>query len=117
MSLLDSAMEPFVMLDKTTSSDGYGGYTSTWTEGAAFDAAATFDSSMAARVAAVQGVKNLYTITTRKSMTLEFHDVIRRVSDGKVFRVTSDGADSKTPVSASLDMRQVSAEEWSVPNG
>lgn len=117
MSLLDSAMEPFVMLDKTTSSDGYGGYISTWAEGAAFKAAATFDSSMEARLAAVQGVRSLYTITTSKAMALEYHDVVRRVSDGKTFRVTSDGTDRKTPVSAALDMRQVSAEEWSAPNG
>ena len=60
MSLLTESFEPFLMLDKATQSDGYGGYVTTWTEGAEFQAAATFDTSIAARVAAVQGVKNLY---------------------------------------------------------
>lgn len=117
MSLLSEAMELFVMLDKTTSADGYGGLTSTWVEGAQFSAAATFDTSIEARVAGVQGVTSLYTITTSKSIALEYHDVIKRLSDNKVLRVTSDGADKKTPPSATLDMRQVTAEEWRVPNG
>jgi hypothetical protein len=67
---------------------------------------------MQARVAAVQGVTALYTVTTEKNINLQYHDVFRRASDGKVFRVTSDGDDKKTPASASLNMRQVSAEEW-----
>ena len=43
MSLLDAAMEPFVMMDKTTVPDGYGGYYSTWKDGAEFQAAASYD--------------------------------------------------------------------------
>lgn len=117
MSLLDSAMETFTMLDKTTVSDGYGGYSSVWTQGAQFQAAATFDTSIEARVADVQGVTSLYTITTTKAINLQYHDVIKRLSDNKVFRITSDGDDKKTPPSATLNMRQVTAEEWSLPNG
>lgn len=117
MSLLDSALEQFVMLDKTTQPDGYGGYIRTWTEGAAFEAAAAFDTSVQARIAEVQGVTSLYTITTRKAMNLQYHDVIKRVSDNKVFRITSDGDDKKTPMCATLNMRQVTAEEWELPNG
>lgn len=116
MSLLTESFEPFLMLDKSTQSDGYGGYVTTWTEGAEFQAAATFDTSIAARVAAVQGVKNLYTITTGRAITLQPFDVIKRVSDEKIFRISSDGKDKKTPPSASLDMRVVSAEEWRLPD-
>lgn len=116
MSLLDSAMETFVILDKVTTPDGYGGYYSRWIDGASIQAAATFDTSIEARVAEVQGVTSLYTITTQKSINLQYHDVLRRVSDGKIFRVTSDGDDKKTPPSATLNMRQVSAEEWELPN-
>jgi hypothetical protein len=117
MSLLSDAMEEFVMLDKSTVADGYGGFLSVWTEGAVFNAAATFDSSIEARIAAVQGVTAMYTITTSRAINLQYHDVIKRASDGKIFRVTSDGDDKKTPKSAMLDMRQVTAEEWSLPNG
>lgn len=112
MSLLSEAMEECVMLNKQTRSDGYGGYVTTWEDGAPFDAAIVLDSSMQARIGEKQGVTSLYTVTTSKALNLQYHDVFRRASDNKIFRVTSDGDDDRTPRSASLDMRQVSAEEW-----
>lgn len=101
-----------VLLDKTTVSDGVGGYTTTYAEGAEFDAAITLDSSIQAKIAEQQGVTALYTVTTSKALNLQYHDVFKRKSDGKIFRVTSDGDDKRTPPSATLDMRQVSAEEF-----
>ena len=117
MSLLDEFMESCVLLDKTTTSDGYGGIITTWKTGADFNAAVVLDTSIQARTAAVQGVTALYTVTTSKSVNLQYHDVFQRKSDLKVFRVTSDGDDKKTPGSATLDMRQVSAEEYTLPDG
>lgn len=117
MSLLSEAMEKCVMLDKRTQSDGYGGYTSTYVEGAEFKAAIVFDSSMQARTAGVQGVTSLYTITTEKAINLQYHDVFKRLRDNKIFRVTSDGDDKLTPASATLNMRQVTGEEWELPHG
>ena len=114
MSLLSDAMEECIMLDKTTQPDGYGGTITRYVDGASFDAAFTFDTSIQARRASQEGVKSLYTITTSRQMVLEYHDVLRRVRDGKIFRVTSDGDDKYTPKAATLDMRQVTAEEWSV---
>ncbi len=115
MSLLDDSMTKCVMIDKRSVSDGYGGTTTEWMDGAEFMAAIRLDSSMQARIAEKQGVTSLYTIITKKNITLEYHDVIRRLSDGKIFRVTSDGDDKHTPKSATLDMREVSAEEWELP--
>lgn len=117
MSLLNNAMDACVMMDVTTQSDGRGGMTKVWTDGAKFQAAIVFDSSMEARRAEAQGVTALYTVTTRKNVNLQYHDVFRRVEDGKIFRVTSDGDDKHTPDSAGLNMRQVSAEEWEIPTG
>lgn len=112
MSLLSESMEQCVILNKRTEADGYGGYVTTWVDGAPFSAAIVLDSSMQARIGEKQGVTALYTVTTIKALNLQYHDVFRRVSDGKIFRVTSDGDDKHTPASASLNMRQVSAEEW-----
>lgn len=112
MSLLSEAMVSCHFIDKTTAPDGYGGVETVWKEGADFKAAIVLDSSMQARIAAQQGVTGLYTITTAKTINLQFHDVFRRDEDKKVFRVTSDGDDNHTPKSAGLNMRQVSAEEW-----
>lgn len=111
MSLLLEAMEDCTILDKTTKTDAYGGYTVTYVDGASFEAAITFDTSIEARVGEAQGVTSRYTVTTLKIVNLQYHDIFRRSKDGKLFRVTSDGDDKFTPDSASLNMRQVTAEE------
>lgn len=111
MSLLTEAMTNCILMDKRTVPDGFGGYKTIWTEGAEISAAIVKDTSMQAKVAEAQGVKSLYTITTVKALNLQFHDVFKRVSDSKLFRVTSNGDDKATPASATIDMRQVSAEE------
>jgi len=114
MSLIDSFMENCIIMNKTKVSDGEGGYTTTWTEGAAIKAAITLDTTMQARIGEQQGVTSVYTITTLKTITLEYHDVIKRVSDGKIFRVTSDAGDKVSPSVASFDVAQVTAEKWSL---
>lgn len=112
MSLLDEYMDDCVMIDKTTVEDGYGGYIPAYVQGAAFRAAIRFDTSLEGRRAEKEGVSSLYTVTTSRALTLEYHDIFKRLRDGKIFRVTSDGDDSFTPGSATLDMRQVTAEEY-----
>lgn len=112
MSLLTQAMEDVVMLEKKRVPDGEGGFTVEWVDGVSFKSAITFDSSMEARTAEKQGVTSLYTVTVPVNAKLEYHDVFRRVRDGKVFRVTSDGDDKITPASASFQFAQVTAEEW-----
>lgn len=116
MSLLEETMTKCVAMNKQIAvPDGYGGTTTIWVEGAEFMAAISFDDSMQAKIAAQQGVMSLYKIITKKNITLDFHDVIKRVSDGKIFRVTSNGDDKHTPNSAALDMREVNAEKWEIP--
>jgi len=116
MSLIDEAMESCVMLDKRTVEDGYGGFTTQWVEGARFQAAFVLDDSIQAQQAMSQGVTGVYTVTTEPSINLQYRDVFRRIRDSKVFRTTTDGDDKRTPESAGLNMRQVRAEEWSLPN-
>ena len=112
MSLLSQAMEDVVMLEKKRIRDCEGGFTTAWTDGAQFKAAISFDGSMEARTAEKQGVTSLYTVTVPTNCKLEYHDSFRRLRDGKVFRVTSDGDDKITPPSASFQFAQVTAEEW-----
>lgn len=111
MSLLDEAFEKAYIMDKTTEPDGYGGVITTWTEGAEITATFAFDTSLQAKMAEKQGVKDLYTITTRKNVVLRYHDWIKRARNGELYRITSDGDDSDTPSSAGLNMRVVSAEK------
>ena len=114
MSLLSEAMTECMMLDVVEISDGYGGTKQSYSAGATFYAAIVFDMSTQARVADKQGVTSLYTVTTSRNIMLKYHDVFKRLSDNKIFRVTSDGDDKYTPKSAGLDMRQVTAEEFQI---
>lgn len=112
MSLINEAMEKCYIIDKTTVPDGYGGIKTVYKEGAEITVAFSFNSSTQARVAAVQGTDNRFSLYTKRNVLLRFGDIIKRVSDGKYFMVTSDGDDNKTPQSASLDLRVVEAKKW-----
>lgn len=114
MSLLNDSMVACVLMDKVRTPDGEGGYTVVWNDSVEFDAAIVFDSSINARIGEKAGVTSLYTVTLPRGIRLDFHDVFRRLSDGKVFRVTSDGDDKKTPARASFQFSQVTAEEWTL---
>ncbi len=114
MSLLSEAMTDVVLMDKRREPDGEGGFITDWIESVVFQAAITFDTSMESRIAEKQGVSSRYTVTTHKSAKLEYHDVIKRERDGKIFRITSDGDDKVTPGSASFQFAQVTAEEWTL---
>ena len=116
MSMIEESMEACAVMQKVRLPDGEGGFTTQWTEGAGFQASITFDASMQARIADKQGVSSLYTVTTAKNAALEYHDVIQRLRDGKIFRVTSDGDDKQTPPRAMFGQYlQVTAEEWVIP--
>lgn len=112
MRLIDAFKEPCVIMNKAKVSDGEGGFKVEWLAGAGFDAAIVKDSSLEARIAEREGLTNTYTVTTSPNAALEFHDVFKRVRDGQVFRVTSNGDDVRPPSVATFDFEQVSAEEW-----
>lgn len=113
--LIQSAMVPCVMIEKKRQPDGQGGTVTEYTEGAAFDAAITKDKTLAAVTAEKQGVTEVYLVTTRVGVGLDYGETFKRVEDGKMFRVTSNSADSRTPKAASFAFERVRAERWSIP--
>ena len=117
MSLLEDAMDVCVMLNKQMVDDGYGGYRITWTEGVQFKAAIDYNTSIEARIGEVQGATSRYTVLFPKILPMEYHDVFRRIRDGKTFRATSDGDDYKAPNSAGPQINGlavITAEEWTL---
>lgn len=114
MSLIDAMMDECIIMNKIKTSDGEGGSITTWIEGAEILVAITTDMSMSARVAEREGVTSTYTLTTKRENALDFHDVIKRKKDGKIFRVTSDANDKMSPAVSSLDMAQATAERWTL---
>lgn len=112
MALIDCMMVPCVFMEKKQAPDGSGGQDTEWTEGKQFRAAITLDTSTVARIADAAGTVNVYTISVSRSVHLPFHAVIKRLSDGKTFRITSDNSEKKTPVCTALDIAQSTAEAW-----
>ena len=112
-SLVDNSLVDCVMLVKKRVPDEQGGFLdAAWADDAPFKAAIVKDSSTQARRAEQESVTSVYTVTTPKGIGLDYHEVFRRVSDGAIFRVTSDSKDSETPEVASFQFEQVSAERW-----
>lgn len=116
MTMIEESMVTCVLMNNVPVPDGEGGFTPNWTEGTEFKASIGFDSSIQARRADKEGVTSLYTVTTAKNAKLDFHDVIKRKSDGKILRITSDSDDKQTPARAVFGQYlQVTAEEWTLP--
>lgn len=112
--LWEAAMQPCTLFELKRVSDGEGGFASVYAPSAPFEAAITLDSSTEARIAAKEGAEDRYTVTT--VAPLKFHDVFQRSSDGKTFRITSNGEDRKPHDWATFKCYRHSAEAWEVPN-
>lgn len=116
MNLLDSMMESCVMLDRVTVSDGVFGFTTTWQDGATFNATIIKNNTTEAVLAEKQGIKEIFTVVTQKGCNLQYHDVFRRASDQQVFRVTSNQVDSEAPEASTVKIGRVTAEKWELPS-
>ncbi len=112
MSLYEAMMTDFRFMEKVRVPDKMGGWNTEWADGEIFKAAIIKDSSLQARIAEKSDVTELYTITTYRKVPLEFHDVVKRLSDGAIFRITSNAKDNASPVFSGIDFHQVNAEAW-----
>lgn len=112
MSLIDCMKSPCVFVEKKRTPDGSGGFKTEWVDGKRFDAAIVRDTSTEARIAEAARTVEAYTVTVARSVHLEYHAVIKRLSDGKTFRITSDNEGKKAPVCSTLDLAQSTAEAW-----
>ena len=110
MSLIDCMMVPCVFMVPTRTPDGSGGYQTEWKDGEPFKAAIIRDSSTESRIADGSGTVEMFTITVSRSVHFKYHDVFKRLSDGKAFRITSDSV--KAPECTALDISQATAEGW-----
>lgn len=116
MNLMDSFASDCIALTRAIVKDGYGGYTSTWTEGITFSASFEYSASPEMIIAEKQGVARTYKMYVDKRLVLEYHDAFRRVSDGQTFRVTNPGTDRHTPETSTLDKRLIEVEKWVLPD-
>ena len=112
LSLLDSMMEKCIHINLTRADDPYGSTVKSHTDGAPFYAVIIKNSSDEAVIAEKQGIKEIFTVVTSKDVKMSYHDVFKRVSDGQIFRVTSDAKDSEAPEASTVEIVKVTAERW-----
>lgn len=109
MSLINNSFEDFYYIAVSMMPDGEGGQISEKNNGGKFKAVVRTENFSETKIAEKSTKNVTYTITTRRNIELKFNELIKRKSDGKIFRITSDSRCA--PSTSGLDMRQVTAEE------
>ena len=116
MNLMDAYNDECVTLVKARVPDGQGGYSITYTEGIRFTPSWEYESSPEMLVAEQQGVNRVYRLYVNKTLDLDYHEVIKRLSDNQVFRVTNPGENRNTPASSGLNKRLIEVEKYELPH-
>lgn len=109
--LFEDAKSQFCKIVVTETEDGEGGRTTTYTDGDTISVAAVKTADVEKNIAGHTEVFGKYTLTASRETSLAYLDLIKRVSDGKVFQIVSNGTDKQTPSTASIDIRQWEAVE------
>lgn len=107
---LEDFFEDFIMQNWQSEPDGFGGIVWTLSDGAPFRAGIATMSSTEAQLAYQAGTKTVYRIAHRKTLELEQDDRVKRVKDGRIYRITSNSTDMTTPAPAFEAFSWVSAE-------
>ena len=114
MSLLEEYSTEYTILLVEEQDDEYGSTITKYVDGMTFIGQLAFMSDSIMSVSEALGLMTSYRLIIPKGVVLEFHDIVRRNSDGKVFRVKSNSANVYTPSSSGLDLSYVELEEWSL---
>lgn len=115
MSLLDDFGRACVLLEKTRTDDGEGGYLVAWTDGITFTNYQALDTSMEARRAEKDGVTSVYSALVGKAVPIEYNDYFRDTATGETYRVTSNPEEKQAPRSSTLKLKYFTAELRKLP--
>lgn len=108
--MLSDFFIPFNLQSKTPVPDGFGGVEWTYADAVNFMAGISTNNSTETQIAYKNGLKTIYTIVCRKNLTLKQGDIVKRMQDAKLFRITSNAVDMATPSKAMEQYWQVTAE-------
>lgn len=108
--MLEDYFEPFLFMTKVKVPDDFDVLRDEYVDGASFRAGITTNNSNEAQIARQSGLKTIYTIVHPITMELSQNDRVKRVKDGRVYRITSNSADMTTPSVAQVKFSQVTAE-------
>lgn len=106
--MLTDYFEPARLMQRVETPDELGGLQVEYKPVLDFQAGFSVEQSTEAIIADRVGAKTIYKIFTLVDDELEQHDIVLRLSDGLMLRVT--GRSMKTPAPAQLQYRVVTAE-------
>lgn len=106
--MLDDFFTPCALVTRESVPDGYGGLIIEEKKSATFGAGIAQNTTNEAVIAGRIGAQGIYTITTRRNVTLAVNDIVERQKDGARFRV--NGIPSTTPDAAQTQYQVVTAE-------
>ena len=116
MSLLTQMMEDYRIMNHVRTDDVYGGHAGAYTEGRLIQAAIAKNATPEQQIAEKDQIAEVYTVVVDQGVTLEYHDVLKRVSDGAIFRITSRTKDSTAHPASTVKISVVTAERWELPS-
>ena len=114
--MLTSMFEPFVIMEAAFRvPDDEGGEAVSYTEGEEISAFARQDSTPERKRAQRDEENGKYTVITDEDVFLDYGQVIKRLSDGKCFYLTSGNRDFRIPEVSTIRIRCCTAEEYEIP--
>lgn len=111
MTLLESRMRGFHILDKTTQSDGLGGVSVVYVEGAPFTAAYTVIRTQELEVAYASGQKRVYAAFFRPTVNLAREDRVRCDDTGQMYRITAAPQPAQAAPFSAMGLVRTTMEE------
>lgn len=113
MTLLESRMMGFHILDKTTKPDGMGGTSVVYVDGAPFDAAYTVISTQELEVAYASGQKRVCAVFFKPTVSLVREDRVRCDDTGQMYRITATPEPAQAAPFSALGLVRTTMEEVS----
>lgn len=100
----------FALMDKVSRPDPFGGIVYTYEEGARFLGGMVKNASTEMVIAEQNGAKSTYTLVVDRKLELERGQIVKRLEDGSLYKVTAPARDMMTPAKSALQFSQATME-------
>ena len=111
---MDDFFIPMRVMDWKSKPDGLGSFVWEWVDGVDFAGGVVLNNTTQMQIAQQSGSKGIYTLTTAVQMPFERGDVVKRIGDDALFKITSDPNDVVTPSLSDIKGWQVTMERVTV---
>lgn len=108
--MITDFFEPFCRVKRTLRDDGLGGTIETWEDGAPFDGGVTHVPGTEITIAGHRALRGQPVLVHETSVGFQQDELVRRLSDGAVFRVAGRSGQMRTPRVAQAQFAQVPVE-------